>query len=93
MSHIYLAECNGIVEIRADLKRLALSKTADYVNTNYPRVSIESMMLEILLPTEEPYTGYYVVEYSFRFTTYANSEEYVKNLAKDCDTIHVISVD
>ena len=50
-------------------------------------------MLEILLPTEETYTGYYVVEYSFRFTTYANSEEYVKNLAKDCDTIHVISVD
>ena len=31
MKFKYVAECNGVVEVRADLKRLALVKTAEMI--------------------------------------------------------------
>ena len=82
----YVAECNGTVEVRADLKRLALVKTAELLNTEYQKLSIDSMNLEVV-STEEAYAGYYLVHYKFRFVYYADSEEEVLDLAKDKITI------
>ena len=74
MKSKYVAECNGTVEVRADLKRLALIKTAELINTEYQKLSVDSMSLEVV-STEEAYAGYYLVRYSFRFVYYADSEE------------------
>lgn len=68
MKSKYVAECNGTVEVRADLKRLALVKTAELVNTEYQKLSIDSINLEIL-STEEAYAGYYLVRYPKRRKT------------------------
>ena len=92
MKSKYVAECNGIVEVRADLKRLALIKTAELINTEYQKLSIDSINLEIL-STEEAYAGYYLVRYSFKFVCYANSEEEIYNLAKGEDKITIISLE
>ena len=74
MKSKYVAECDGVVEVRADLKRLALIKTAELINTEYQKLSVDSMSLEVV-STEEAYAGYYLVRYSFRFVYYADSEE------------------
>ena len=92
MKSKYVAECNGTVEVRADLKRLALIKTAELINTEYQKLSIGSMNLEIV-STEEAYAGYYLVHYSFRFVYYAESEEEIFNLAKSEDKITIISLE
>ena len=92
MKSKYVAECNGTVEVRAGLKRLALVKTAELVNTEYQKLSIDSINLEIL-STEEAYAGYYLVRYSFRFVYYADSEEEIYNLAKGEDKITIISLE
>ena len=86
-----VAECSGTVEVRADLKRLALVKTAELLNTEYQKLSIDSMNLEIV-STEEAYAGYYLVHYSFRFVYYAESEEEIFNLAKSEGEITIISL-
>ena len=87
-----VAECDGDVEVRADLKRLALIKTAELINTEYQKLSIDSMNLEIV-STEEAYAGYYLVHYSFRFVYYAESEEEIFNLAKSEGEIKIISLE
>ena len=92
MKSKYVAECNGTVEVRADLKRLALVKTAELVNTKYQKLSIDSMSLEIV-STEEAYAGYYLVRYSFKFVCYADSEEDIFSLAKGEDKITIISLE
>ena len=92
MKSKYVAECNGTVEVRADLKRLALIKTAELINTEYQKLSIDSMNLEIV-STEEAYAGYYLVRYSFKFVCYADSEEEIYNLAKGEDKITIISLE
>ena len=92
MKSKYVAECDGVVEVRADLKRLALIKTAELINTEYQKLSIDSMNLEIV-STEEAYAGYYLVHYSFRFVYYAESEEEIFNLAKSEDKITIISLE
>lgn len=92
MKSKYVAECDGVVEVRADLKRLALVKTAELVNTKYQKLSIDSMSLEIV-STEEAYAGYYLVRYSFRFVYYADSEEDIFSLAKGEDKITIISLE
>ena len=74
MKSKFVAECDGVVEVRADLKRLALIKTAELINTEYQKLSVDSMSLEVV-STEEAYAGYYLVRYSFRFVYYADSEE------------------
>ena len=86
MKSKFVAECDGVIKVRADLKRLALIKTAELINTEYQKLSIDSMNLEIV-STEEAYAGYYLVHYSFRFVYYAESEEDVLDLAKDKITI------
>lgn len=88
----YVAECSGTVEVRADLKRLALVKTAELLNTEYQKLSIDSMNLEIV-STEEAYAGYYLVHYSFKFVCYADSEEDIFSLAKGEDKITIISLE
>lgn len=88
----YVAECIGTVEVRADLKRLALVKTAELINTEYQKLSIDSMSLEVV-STEEAYAGYYLVRYSFKFVCYADSEEEIFNLAKSEDKITIISLE
>ena len=90
MKSKFVAECDGVVEVRADLKRLALIKTAELINTEYQKLSIDSMSLEIV-STEEAYAGYYLVRYSFKFVCYAESEEEVLDLAKD--KIKIISLE
>lgn len=92
MKSKYVAECSGTVEVRADLKRLALIKTAEIINTEYQKLSVDSMSLEVV-STEEAYAGYYLVRYSFRFVYYADSEEYIFSLAKDEDKITIISLE
>ena len=92
MKSKFVAECDGVVEVRADLKRLALIKTAELINTEYQKLSIDSMNLEIL-STEEAYAGYYLVHYSFRFVYYAESEEEIFNLAKSEGEITIISLE
>lgn len=92
MKSKYVAECNGVVEVRADLKRLALIKTAELINTEYQKLSVDSMSLEVV-STEEAYAGYYFVRYSFKFVYYANSEEEIFNLAKGEDKITIISLE
>ena len=92
MKSKYVAECDGVVEVRADLKRLALVKTAELVNTKYQKLSIDSMSLEIV-STEEAYAGYYLVHYSFKFVCYADSEEDIFSLAKGEDKITIISLE
>ena len=92
MKSKYVAECDGVVEVRADLKRLALIKTAELINTEYQKLSIGSMNLEIV-STEEAYAGYYLVRYSFKFVCYADSEEEIYNLAKGEDKITIISLE
>ena len=92
MKSKFIAECDGVVEVRADLKRLALVKTAELVNTKYQKLSIDSMSLEIV-STEEAYAGYYLVRYSFRFVYYADSEEDIFSLAKGEDKITIISLE
>ena len=92
MKSKYVAECKGVVEVRADLKRLALIKTAELLNTEYQKLSVESMNLEIV-STEEAYAGYYFVRYSFKFVCYSNSEEEIFNLAKGEDKITIISLE
>lgn len=92
MKYKYVAECNGVVEVRADLKRLALVKTAELLNTEYQKLSIDSMNLEVV-STEEAYAGYYLVRYSFKFIYYADSEEEVLSLAKGEDKITIISLE
>lgn len=92
MKSKYVAECNGTVEVRADLKRLALVKTAELINTEYQKLSIESMNLEVV-STEEAYAGYYLVHYSFKFACYEDSEEEVLSLAKGEDKITIISLE
>ena len=91
MKSKFVAECDGVVEVRADLKRLALIKTAELINTEYQKLSIDSMNLEIV-STEEAYAGYYLVRYSFKFVCYADSEEEIFNLAKGEDKITIISL-
>lgn len=91
MKSKYVAECDGVVEVRADLKRLALVKTAELLNTEYQKLSIDSINLEIV-STEEAYAGYYLVRYSFRFVYYADSEEDIFSLAKGEDKIAIISL-
>ena len=91
MKSKFVAECDGVVEVRADLKRLALIKTAELINTEYQKLSIDSMNLEIV-STEEAYAGYYLVHYSFRFVYYAESEEEIFNLAKSEGEITIISL-
>ena len=88
----YFAECSSTVEVRADLKRLALVKTAELLNTEYQKLSIDSMNLEVV-STEEAYAGYYLVHYRFRFVYYADSEEEVFNLAKGEGKITIISIE
>lgn len=88
----YVAECSSNVEVRADLKRLALVKTAELLNTEYQKLSIDSMNLEVV-STEEAYAGYYLVHYRFRFVYYADSEEEVFNLAKGEGKITIISIE
>ena len=88
----YVAECSSTVEVRADLKRLALVKTAELLNTEYQKLSIDSMNLEVV-STEEAYAGYYLVHYRFRFVYYADSEEEVFNLAKGEGKITIISIE
>ena len=92
MKSKFVAECDGVVEVRADLKRLALIKTAELINTEYQKLSIDSMNLEIV-STEEAYAGYYLVHYSFRFVYYAESEEEIFNLAKSEGEITIISLE
>ena len=92
MKSKFVAECDGVVEVRADLKRLALVKTAELVNTEYQKLSIDSINLEIL-STEEAYAGYYLVRYIFRFVYYADSEEDIFSLAKGEDKITIISLE
>ena len=92
MKSKFVAECDGVVEVRADLKRLALIKTAELINTEYQKLSIDSMNLEIV-STEEAYAGYYLVHYSFRFVYYAESEEEIFNLAKSEGEIKIISLE
>lgn len=92
MKSKYVAECKGTVEVRADLKRLALVKTAEMINTEYKKLSVESMTLEVA-STEEAYAGYYFVRYSFKFVCYADSEEEIFNLAKGEDKITIISLE
>ena len=92
MKSKYVAECNGVVEVRADLKRLALIKTAELINTEYQKLSVDSMSLEVV-STEEAYAGYYLVRYNFRFVYYADSEEEIFNLAKSEDKITIISLE
>lgn len=92
MKSKYVAECSGVVEVRADLKRLALVKTAELLNTEYQKLSVESMNLEIV-STEEAYAGYYLVRYSFKFVCYADSEEEVLSLAKSEAKITIISLE
>ena len=92
MKSKFVAECDGVVEVRADLKRLALIKTAELVNTKYQKLSIDSMSLEIV-STEEAYAGYYLVRYSFKFVCYADSEEDIFSLAKGEDKITIISLE
>ena len=92
MKSKYVAECNGVVEVRADLKRLALIKTAELINTEYQKLSVESMNLEVV-STEEAYAGYYLVHYNFKFVYYADSEEEIFNLAKSEDKITIISLE
>ena len=92
MKSKFVAECDGVVEVRADLKRLALIKTAELINTEYQKLSIDSMNLEIV-STEEAYAGYYLVRYSFKFVCYADSEEEIFNLAKSEDKITIISLE
>lgn len=92
MKYKYVAECDGVVEVRADLKRLALIKTAELINTEYQKLSIDSMNLEIV-STEEAYAGYYLVHYSFKFVCYADSEEDIFSLAKSEDKIKIISLE
>lgn len=92
MKSKYVAECSGTVEVRADLKRLALVKTAELLNTEYQKLSIDSMRLEVV-STEEAYAGYYLVRYSFRFVYYADSEEDIFSLAKGEDKIKIISLE
>ena len=92
MKSKYVAECNGTVEVRADLKRLAIIKTAELINTEYQKLSVDSMSLEVV-STEEAYAGYYLVRYSFKFVCYANSEEEIYNLAKGEDKITIISLE
>ena len=91
MKSKFVAECDGVVEVRADLKRLALLKTAELLNTEYQKLSIDSINLEIV-STEEAYAGYYLVHYSFRFVYYAESEEEIFNLAKSEGEITIISL-
>ena len=88
----YVAECSGTVEVRVDLKRLALVKTAELLNTEYKKLSIDSMNLEVV-STEEAYAGYYLVRYSFRFVYYADSEEDIFSLAKSEAKITIISLE
>ena len=88
----YVAECDGTVEVRADLKRLALVKTAELLNTEYQKLSVDSMNLDIV-STEEAYAGYYLVRYSFKFVCYADSEEEVLSLAKREAKIKIISLE
>lgn len=92
MKSKFVAECDGVVEVRADLKRLALVKTAELVNTEYQKLSVDSMSLEVV-STEEAYAGYYLVRYSFRFVYYADSEEDIFSLAKGEDKIKIISLE
>ena len=92
MKSKFVAECKGVVEVRADLKRLALIKTAELLNTEYQKLSVESMNLEIV-STEEAYAGYYLVRYNFKFVCYADSEEEVFNLAKGEGKITIISIE
>lgn len=92
MKYKYVAECNGVVEVRADLKRLALIKTAELINTEYQKLSVDSMSLEVV-STEEAYAGYYFVRYSFKFVYYADSEEEIFSLAKGEDKITIISLE
>lgn len=92
MRYKYVAECIGTVEVRADLKRLALVKTAELINTEYKKLSIDSMNLEVV-STEEAYAGYYLVRYSFKFIYYADSEEDIFSLAKGEDKITIISLE
>ena len=92
MKSKYVAECNGTVEVRADLKRLALIKTAELINTEYQKLSVDSMSLEVV-STEEAYAGYYLVRYSFRFVYYADSEEDIFSLAKGEDKVKIISLE
>lgn len=92
MRYKYVAECSGTVEVRADLKRLALIKTAELINIEYQKLSVDSMDLEVV-STEEAYAGYYLVHYRFRFVYYAYSEEDVFSLAKGEDKIKIISLE
>ena len=92
MKSKFVAECDGVVEVRADLKRLALVKTAELLNTEYKKLSIDSMNLEVV-STEEAYAGYYLVRYSFRFVYYADSEEDIFSLAKSEAKITIISLE
>lgn len=92
MKYKYVAECIGTVEVRADLKRLAIIKTAELLNTEYQKLSIDSMNLEVV-STEEAYAGYYLVRYSFKFIYYADSEEDIFSLAKGEDKITIISLE
>lgn len=92
MKSKYVAECDGVVEVRADLKRLALIKTAELLNTEYQKLSIDSINLEIV-STEEAYAGYYLVHYSFKFVCYADSEEDIFSLSKGEDKIKIISLE
>ena len=92
MKSKFVAECNGVIEVRADLKRLALIKTAELINTKYQKLSVDSISLEVV-STEEAYAGYYLVRYSFRFVYYADSEEDIFSLAKGEDKITIISLE
>lgn len=92
MKSKFVAECDGVIEVRADLKRLALIKTAELINTKYQKLSVDSISLEVV-STEEAYAGYYLVRYSFRFVYYADSEEDIFSLAKGEDKITIISLE
>lgn len=92
MSVKYEVKVYGSAEIRADLKRLALVNTAEFISTNYNSVSINSMELYVT-DTDLAYSGYYKVEYIFSFTLYADSDEKVMSLAKNDDTFVILKKD
>lgn len=92
MSHKYTVEVWGIMEVRADLKRLALLKTLEEINKNYQKASIDKVELEILT-TADNYTGYYEVEYDFKTIIYTDSEHNIERMIHKNDNFNIISVE
>lgn len=89
MSNKYTAWCTGKYYIDASIKIMALQVALEYIKDNHRRMSIDDVHLSITNIDNNVYT----VEYTFYFTTFAESYLDVEKLINKDESFEILTCD